>query len=318
MTVPQFIIIFVAAFGPAAGIAYYFANLGEDGINDEAKKKLVRRLKQFSISPSTRVAFEAFLFASDRFYGRRIFSLRALVRSAAFTFGWFLLILAVCTSQFSNYTSWLSTPGVSNLIWKYGVIFLSAGIFIDFASTAVTRYLIRWTLKKPKASPIIIASMDFIFSGLWFYLTFSLLKAIVLDSNWPSITGSFGIWVHLNELPIGLKTLNDLSEDMLQPQADGTISIIGGLNTEIIYAFPEGILFLSSLLTSIWLWFYIAAYWTHRVALRFDATKKWLLEISNIDAKPFKSIAILALVFIYPATVTFLVCLFAIFKALGK
>lgn len=317
MTVPQFALILLAAFGPAAGIAYYFANLSEDGFNDEAKKKLARRLKQFRLAPNTRVAFEAFLFASDRFYGRGILSLRAMARSAAFTIGWFCLLLAVCASQFPNYRSWLSTPGVGNLIWKFSAVFLAVGILIDFVSTAVTRALIRWTLRSPKVPSIVVASVDFVFSGLWFYLIFSATKAVVLHGPWPSIKGSLLTWFHLAELPIGLMTLNDLTEDMLQRQADGTISIVGGWNTEIVYAFPEGVLFLSSLLTSIWLWLYIAAYWSHLVALRFDATKTKLLSISNIEAKPFKSIAILSLVFIYPATVAFLVCMFAIYRALA-
>jgi hypothetical protein len=197
-------------------------------------------------------------------------------------------------------------------------LFLTAGVLIDFVSTAVTRGLIRWTLRNPKVPSLAVAGVDVIFSGLWFYFTFSLAKALVLPpSPWPSIGSSFSTWLHLTALPIVLKTLNDLTADMLQPQADGTISIIGGLNTEIVYAFPEGILFFSSLLTSIWLWLYIAAYWFHVGAVRIDASKAWLLGISNIDAKPFKAIAILALVFIYPATVVLLLSAFAIFKALG-
>jgi len=44
MTVFQLALVLVGAFGPAAAIAYYFANLGEDALNDEAKKKLARRL----------------------------------------------------------------------------------------------------------------------------------------------------------------------------------------------------------------------------------------------------------------------------------
>ncbi len=109
-----------------------------------------------------------------------------------------------------------------------------------------------------------------------------------------------------------LKTLNALTSDMLQKQPDGSMLIKGGLNTEVAYAFPEGITFYSSLLTSIWLWLHTVSYACFKASLSFDKTKNRLLSI-NIDNKPFKSLATITLI-IYAALIPILIIGYILFK----
>jgi hypothetical protein len=308
MSVYQFSIILLTAFGSVAALAYYFANLAEDGINETAKKKFANKFKNLKVSSSTRAAFELFLFASDRFYGNRLFSARAFITSATFSVFWFFSILFISGLWSTMSLLLFSTPYVNNILLKYAIFLLFVGINIDFFSTVMTRVIVRLSLKNFNAPLIFIAIADLFLSSILFYLSFFSAKYIMLHKSFPSITTFVLQWSMPVSIIAEYNDIKNLTGAALSPM------IVNGQRVELIYVFPEGVLFLSSLLTSVWLWLYIASYWLHKTALRVDSAKTILLNISNIENKPFKSIGIITLIFIYPIIVIVAVCAFAIYR----
>jgi len=110
-------------------------------------------------------------------------------------------------------------------------------------------------------------------------------------------------WYRLDQLPVTLQLLNDFSQDMLIEKSKGIYDIKGGLKTEVVYAFPEGIAFYSSLLTSIWLWLHIISYVSFRLAIQTDALKSVLLQVVNIDGKPFSALATMIIIVYIPISI---------------
>lgn len=66
----------------------------------------------------------------------------------------------------------------------------------------------------------------------------------------------------------------------------------------MVYAFPEGVFFISSLLTSVWLWLYIVAYGVAYLAVRVDRLKPLVLGYFNIQEKPLTVLSVLASIII--------------------
>lgn len=313
MSVFQFLALLITAFGSVAAIAYYFSNLAEDGINETTKKKFANKFKALNVSSSTRSAFLLFLIASDRFYGARLFSTRAFATSASFSIFWFFSTLFVCAWYSPEFLFVYSIPFANNFLLKYAMFFLFTGVIIDFFSTVMTRIVIRLSLKNFNISLIFIAVADLLCSAILFYLAFSLAKYIMFHKPFPSFFIKLEQW----SIPWSITAdiagnNNNIAGAVLKPGIG--IIRLDGTPLEIIYAFPEGLLFFSSLLTSIWLWLYIASFWLHKAALRVDSVKTILLNISNVENKPFKSIGIITLIFIYPLIVILAVGAFAIYR----
>lgn len=312
MSVFQFLVILITAFGSVAAIAYYFSNLAEDGINETTKKEFANKFKNLKVSSSTRSAFELFQFASDHFYGGRLFSIRAFISSATFSVFWFFSIFFICAWWWPGFLLFLSTPHANKFLWKYAIFFLLVGVVIDFLSTVMTRVIIRLSLKNFNISLIFIAIADLFFSLILFYLSFSLAKYIIFHTSFQSILMALKQWLEPWAITADVTGDKNLTGAAFKSNI-GLIRADGQL-VEVIYAFPEGILFFSSLLTSTWLWLYIASYWLHKTALGVDSAKTILLNISNFENKPFKSIGIITLIFIYPLIVILAVCAFAIYR----
>ncbi|RBB38206.1 hypothetical protein DPV79_19220 [Burkholderia reimsis] len=84
--------------------------------------------------------------------------------------------------------------------------------------------------------------------------------------------------------------LNKLIHDAtLVPDGPGQYKILNG-ETEVVYAFPEGLFFLSSLLTTVWIWLHLGSALLLKGAIKVDALKNRLVSLSNIGGKPFMSV----------------------------
>jgi hypothetical protein len=66
------------------------------------------------------------------------------------------------------------------------------------------------------------------------------------------------------------------------------------LSTEVFCAFPEGVFFFTSLLTSIWLWGYIAAYSVAYMCVRIDRFKPVLWGWVRIEEQPLLVLSVLS------------------------
>lgn len=291
MTVIDFAKMMGTSLFAVAAFSYYVAHIAEKGASETSKRRLTSKFKSLRLTPGARSAFSHFLFAADRYFGNSIFSWKALRRSVVLSLSWVLLILALCLYMYPNYRSWLGDRLMGHLILKSALWLLFASLLIDFLSVCVTRALVRWSLPRSKFVILGIAVADIAISIVLFYLLFNSAKLIVTPGSFPTPAASLSVWTNLQGLPVLLQTLNDLTSDMLRRLPDGTIKIVGGLNTEIVYAFPEGIVFFSSLLTSVWMWLYVTAYWVMITAVKIDRVKAFIEPHLNIEREPFFAIA---------------------------
>lgn len=283
-------LIFSSLLGIAA-FSYYAAHIAEKGASDTSKQKIKEKLQSFALTPGARSAFAHFLITVDRYFGKAIFSWKAFSRSILFSAGWVTLILALCIYIYPNYRSWLGDRIMGQLILKSGILLILTSLLIDFLSVCTTRALIRWSLPRNKLTILGAAIADIFISASLFYVLFTSAKYLITSSHFATPAESLSVWINLNQLPILLQLLNNLSTDMMHSLPDGSIEIVGGLNTEIVYALPEGILFFSSLLTSIWMWLYVVAYWSVVSAVRIDRVKAFLKAQLNVEGAPFFAVA---------------------------
>jgi hypothetical protein len=306
LSIGDFSWILIVGLGGLAAFVYYVSNLAEDGINSESKRKLQKIVKNFKSTPTFRHSFLTFTLASDVYFGESVVSLKSFGKSAVLSFFWVVIIAIVCVFLLPNYRSWFTESGISNLIFEYGLSLFIFVVILDFISVSSTRLIVRKSKPSGIVNLILILIIDLFISVSIFYIGFSSAKYLIVNPSWLGFNESLAVWLNLDQLPIMLQTLNDITADMLKKQADGTTSISGGLNTEITYAFPEGIAFYSSLLTSIWLWLHTLSYILFKGSLYFDKTKSWLLSFTNIDNKPFKSLATISLI-VYIALVPLII-----------
>ncbi|WP_028102854.1 hypothetical protein [Pseudoduganella violaceinigra] len=285
--------ILAPSLAGVAGFAYYLAHLAEHGASDLAKQEMIKFAKKRSLLPASRSAFKFFLYVSDRFFGPKILSWKAVRRSVALSGVWIALVLAFCALMFPSYTSWLENAASRHLILKSAGPLIAVSLAIDFLSTSLTRKIIHLSVGKRSLSPFGAVIIDLFLSILLFYLLFTAAKGVVVPGF--SALGpaeALDIWLNPAVLPTQLQLLGDLTSDMLVPSGRGGFDIKGGLLTELVYAFPESILFLSSLLTSVWLWLYLIGYLVLYMAVRLDQGATWVRDRLKIDQSPSHAIAL--------------------------
>lgn len=299
MTTSDLLKILLPSMGGVTVFAYYLSHLVDHGSSKLGREEIARIAKKRVILPASRSAFSFFLYASDHFFGKRLFSWRALCRSFALSGLWIFLVLAICWYSFPNYKSWLGSELSRNLILRHSLPLIFAGVAIDFLSLCLTRYVIRSSIGKKAAHPFLSLLIDFLLSVLLFYVGFSLAKIAVLPGHTAlGPIDSLRLWLTPSVLPSEFQLLQSLTADMLVPVGGGVFDIKGGLLTELVYAFPEAILFFSSLLSSVWLWLYVGGYILLYIAVRLDRVSQWFMERLDFDHGPGTALG-LAIVVIY-------------------
>jgi hypothetical protein len=275
-----------------AAFAYYVSHLMDHGANKLGKDEIAKMVRRKTFLPASRSAFNFFALASDKFFGKNLFSWRGFGKSIALSLMWIAFVLGICFFTIPNYKNWLGSDLSRNLILRSAIPLISASLIIDFLSLCLTRYLVRTSLPKKGVHPHFIVFLDLFFSMLLFYIGFSIAKILILPGH--SALGpveAFKIWFDPSVLPSEFKTLQPLTADMLVPRGAGVFDIKGGLLTELVYGFPESILFLSSLLTSIWLWLYVLGYALLFSAVRLDKMFVWVKNRLDIDHNPATAVA---------------------------
>lgn len=285
--------ILVPSVGGIAAFAYYLSHLVDHGASNLAKQEIARVAKKRVLLPASRSAFNFFVLASDKFFGKKLFSWKAFLRSVVLSALWIFLILAICFFTIPNYKIWLGSELSRKLILNSAVPLVSASLVLDFFSLCLTRYIVKSSLGKRNTHIYISILIDLFLSVLLFYIGFSLVKAAFSPGH--MIMGpldALHIWLSPSVLPTEIMTLQPLTTDMLVPDGKGAFTIKGGLLTEIVYGFPEAILFLSSLFTSIWLWLYVLGYVLLYSAVRIDKVSVWLTKRLDFDHSPATAVAI--------------------------
>jgi hypothetical protein len=277
-----------------AGFAYYVANIADEAMSKQAKHDLLQRLSKISLTRLARHSFAGFLVAADRWYGPRLFSVRALVRSAVMSSCWILLVSLINYKQTWTVIELLdpalldvmsgaerAAVDVSRLDLRLMVgsvaTVLPFILLIDYASTSLSRGLIRWSLGKGPRVILAMPVVDLVLSLIVFVAGYSLTLAAF---------GRLSIVDALSRSPDWL--LASRAVGVIFDVASGPD--IGRLNLAVA-TLPDTTFLYSSLLTSIWLWLYVASYSMLYVAVRVDRLRNLLLRVLDFGEKPFHSIA---------------------------
>jgi hypothetical protein len=176
------------------------------------------------------------------------------------------------------------SPFVTKRFWGFAIL----GIVADFFATVITRAFLLMVLPVGAFKKFLVVGLNLLFVVVNFYVLFSVAKWFILGLGFIGIFESIKDWiVNFSNLEITSKFLHNA---MLIPDGPGQFRIENG-DTEVVYAFPEGLFFLSSLLTTMWLWLHLGSVILLKSAINIDAFKEWLVSLSNIEKKPFISAA---------------------------
>jgi len=289
MTILEFAAPIVGGIVGFAAFSYYVAHIADKGASKAAKDRVAQSIASFQLTPRARSAFKSFLFAADSYFGKAIFSWKALYRSVLCSIVWIGLVISFGLAIDPTFRSTIK-PDPGSIV-AAGIWLVLAALLIDYLSVCLTRGLIRWSLPRGRRLTLLVAVGDLVASSFLFYLLFGLAKLIVTQGRMSSPLTTISQWMNPYSTFTGACTMPDGGHELVQ---DCYIPLIGGSignETYATYALSEGTLFFSSLLTSVWMWCYVIGYWLLVSAVRVDALKKRVERYFDIDENPFYAIA---------------------------
>ena len=262
-------------------------------------QRLATAARKFDLKPSFSKAYVAATYWSDSVYGPRLLSWRALFVSVGVSLTW-LTVLAIAALCAYGKHAWLLNPVFAGAVVTQFWYFFGIGLVIDFISACMTRALLLFAANKGSLAKALVLVLDLVSSAVLFYALYGLAKYAVYGGGSQSFSAtdfarSLSNWFDsLYTLQLISKFLHDAT---LIPNGMGSFQILNG-ESEIVYAFPEGMIFCSSLLTTFWIAVHIAAYWFLQGASQISAAAQALLKESSLAAKPFLSISTIACILI--------------------
>ncbi|RFP13885.1 hypothetical protein D0T23_15965 [Duganella sp. BJB475] len=262
-------------------------------------QRLATAAKQFDLKPSFSKAYVAATYWSDSVYGPKLFSWRALFVSVGVSLTW-LAILAIAALCADGKRAWMLNPVFAGAVVRQFWYFFGIGLVIDFISVSMTRALLLFAVDKGSVAKALALVLDLVGSAVLFYALYGLAKYAVYGGGSQNFSATdFGRSVSnwfdsLYNLQLISKFLHDAT---LVPDGLGNFQILNG-ETEIVYAFPEGMIFCASLLTTFWIAVHIAAYWFLKGASQISAAAQALIKEASLSTKPFLSISTIACILV--------------------
>ena len=268
-------------------------------------KKIARQFAEMRLTPYFSKAYGNAFDLPNFIYGVRVISLRSFCVSVLVAILWFAiqcLFIAIIDGENAWFFNSVFTPLVIKRLWQFILI----GATIDFISLCATRWMLAYAINKSFLQQLFVLVADAILSIGIFFVLFSTTKNFILGDLSGRTFFSLGVLESWFNLPFNLQlTIQLLNDANVIPNGDGT-SKLKNFNTVVVYAYPEGMLFISSLLTSIWIWLIIITQKIYGVAYQSNRFKNWMIKQSNIESKPILSVAMLIFILaIVPLTVIF-------------
>lgn len=265
---------------------YALVSFFEEAISEKTRAQIGRRLLTGDFRKGTRKVLEIYLNLNSFIFGGKIFSIRSFIASACLTSAWafgLITIYSITTPQFRDSISLIAqTP---NLRW-IAVIAFAVVLAIDYLSISVTRKIYRRAVAKGRKSFFSSILIDISCSILIFYIGISVFKLILSDQFFIGLAHSLGIWLKPTEIAMGLIVIEDFDMSSARVTGENTFELNNPLQTEVTYLFPEGVFFISSIMTSVWLWIYMLAYTAAWLMVRVQPLKVAALHHLNVDKKP--------------------------------
>jgi hypothetical protein len=288
---------FILAIGCAIGAFLAWCKLCETFekiIRKEKLQRVVVGVMEVSFRVGARKILALWLHMNNAVFGSKIFSWRALWVSFLLTNIWAAIFILVFSFKYSLFREWmLNIVELSSLRWPALAIYCTI-LIVEFLSISLTRKIYRVTLSDGKKTFGWALIFDVVGSVVLYYVGLTVAKFILLHHGAASPVTSLGVWLDPNNLTTLLRVVEDF--DMSNFRADGQGRFITDvpLSTEVVYAFPEGVFFFTSLLTSIWLWGYIAAYSVAYMCVRIDRFKPVLWGWVRIEEQPLLVLSVLS------------------------
>lgn len=279
------LVVLISILGFHRGIV-----LLEETISEASRAKIGNRLLTGDFRKGTRKVLEIYLNLNNTLFGRRIFSLRSFFVSVILTLVWgacFTINFAYSFPTFGEALHVLAnTPSLRNL----AILALIVVLIVDYLSISMTRKIYRTAVAKGKRSFFVALLLDLIASIALYYIGISLFRFIISSELILSPYDSMRIWTDPSQISMAFQVLEDFDFSEGHKTDANVFEFHQPMKTMVTYLFPEGVFFISSLMTSVWLWMYILAYSAAWLMIRVNTVKKVVLPHLNVDKKPLTAL----------------------------
>ncbi|MEE4818574.1 hypothetical protein V2K62_12430 [Pseudomonas alliivorans] len=282
---------FLIGIGAFLGVCKVFENY-EKVIKKDKLQKITENITKFRFSSGARKIFALWVYLNNAVFGKKIISLRAFLVSIILTNIWAAIFIVVFSVKYPMFREWVvNILYVRSLHWPALVIYASV-LVLEFLSISLSRKIYRVALSRGNKIFGWSLLIDFFGSVLVYYVGLTLVKVVLLHQGTLSLFGALKTWLNPSNLTTLLMVVEDFDMSNFKPNGDGRFTTEIPLTTEVVYAFPEGVFFFTSLLTSVWLWGYIAAYGLAYACVRIDRLPPKLWNFLKIEEQPLLSLSV--------------------------
>ncbi|MEE4671023.1 hypothetical protein V2L05_17500 [Pseudomonas alliivorans] len=282
---------FLIGIGAFLGVCKVFENY-EKVIKKDKLQKITENITKFRFSSGARKIFALWVYLNNAVFGKKIISLRAFLMSIILTNIWAAIFIVVFSVKYPMFREWVvNILYVRSLHWPALVIYASV-LVLEFLSISLSRKIYRVALSRGNKIFGWSLLIDFFGSVLVYYVGLTLVKVVLLHQGTLSLFGALKTWLNPSNLTTLLMVVEDFDMSNFKPNGDGRFTTEIPLTTEVVYAFPEGVFFFTSLLTSVWLWGYIAAYGLAYACVRIDRLPPKLWNFLKIEEQPLLSLSV--------------------------
>jgi hypothetical protein len=223
----------------------------------------------------------------ERIFGKRHFTLKCFVRSAAFSLGAMafigILLFLISPHKIFEIVRWIFTFGGEGEynIWLPLTIWLPWSILIDYVSLLKTRVILGILTRKRRVNQlaaIAIVGIDYIVYRILFFL--GILSTMVV-------------------LAVALLGISAVNQPRMIMSKFTEILSAEGVGQSPLPFFPTStdlgtILYWAGFVPSIWMWLYVLALFVTRALLRSERIVAWLRWFFDVEKAPFRSIGAVA------------------------
>lgn len=288
---------FLVAIGLAIGAFLAWCKLCETFekiLRKEKLQRVVEKVMEVEFRVGARKILALWLHMNNAIFGYKILSWKALWVSFLLTNMWGAIFISVFCFKYSLFRAWMmNIIELESLRWPALIVYFSV-LVVEFLSISFTRKIYRVTLSDGKRTFAWALFLDIVGSVGLYYVGLTFAKLVLLHHTAMSPITSVEVWLDPNNLTTLLRVVEDFDMSNFKPDGEGHLTTSVPLSTEVVYAFPEGVFFFTSLLTSIWLWGYISAYSVAYACVRIDRFKPVLWRWVKIEEQPLLVLSVLS------------------------
>lgn len=280
------------AFGGLLAIFKFF-ELHEKILRKEKLKAIGQGIVSFKFSGGARKVVALWVHVNNKVFGQRLISWRAAGISVLLTNLWAASFICVFCLLHPQFREWFFNIVELNSLRWYALGIYVTVLIVDFLSISLSRRIYRAVLAKGKRLFTGGLVLDIVGSVVLYYLGLSAAKLLMNRSAVMSPSESLQVWIQPSNLTTLMRVVEDFDFSSVKPVGDGQFVMDPPLQTEIVYAFPEGIFFFTSILTSIWLWGYLLAYAIAFVSVRIDKLSPRLWSVMKVEEQPLSVLSVI-------------------------